>query len=85
MRYTLLVLGPDNRSTYSECWGATATSDGRPVATAARLADLAEPAGKLGHTNWAVRDGRRYITPEEFWQRPAVAAVVAAREEPANA
>jgi hypothetical protein len=31
MRYKLYVQGPDNNSTYAECWGSTATSPGRLV------------------------------------------------------
>jgi hypothetical protein len=77
MRYQLLAQGPDNRSTYAECWGSTATSDGRLVTAAARLADLVETADGMGHTNWLIRDShrRQWIPPEEFWRRPAVAAV----------
>jgi hypothetical protein len=78
MRYRLLQQGPDDRSTYAECWGSTATSDGRLVAEAKRLVDLVEPASKMGHSNWSVHDThlRVYVRPEEFWRRPSVAAFV---------
>jgi hypothetical protein len=83
MRYKLYVQGPDNNSTYAECWGSTATSPGRLVREASRLADLIEAADGLGHSNWSVRDGHRreWMSPEEFWARKAVAKATAAERE----
>ncbi len=77
MRYKLYALGPDNSGTYPECWGSQATSDGRLIAEASRLAELVEAADRLPHENWNVHDTRRCecLTPEEFWRRPTVAAL----------
>lgn len=65
MRLKLYKQGPDNCSTYPECWGSTATSPGRLVKEAARLVDLIEAADAMGHSNWVIRDHhrRRWIGP----------------------
>lgn len=77
MRLRLYKQGPDNRSTYPECWGSTATSPGRLVKEADKLTELIEDADRLGHSNWSVRDHhkRRWLSPQEFWKEPTVAAV----------
>jgi hypothetical protein len=77
MRYKLYEQGPDDKSTYAECWGSTATSDGRLVAESSRLSDLAEAANSMSHSNWLIRDSHKrvWINPREFWSRPAVKAM----------
>ena len=70
MRYKLYEQGPDNHSTYQDCWGATATSPGRLLAEGARLDDLAHAVPD--HENWSVRTGPgRYLTPTEYRRRRA--------------
>ncbi len=51
--FTLYKMGPDNRSTYPECWGA-GNGPGRKVAEALTLRELASAIEALGHDNWAV-------------------------------
>jgi hypothetical protein len=74
MRYTLYLCGPDNHSTYSECWGANASSLGRELAESGSLARLVSAAGAIRHENWLIRDHHRgnTISPGEFWKRPVV-------------
>lgn len=85
-RYTLHAQGPDNRSTYAECWGADRTSHGREIATATRLAHLIRHADGMGHENWIIRDAHRResISPREFWSRACVIAALAAAERRAS-
>lgn len=51
-RYTLYQTGPDNRSTYAECWGSTRTSRGRVVAESATLVGLMDAVDRFDHDNW---------------------------------
>ncbi len=86
MRYTLLELGPDERSTYPECWGAGATSDGREIAAADRLVELIPAVSAMPHDNWWLRGpkGRRVAgSRKEFRALPTVARELAwvTREE----
>lgn len=82
-RYTLFQTGPDNRSTYPECWGA-ATSPGREIASADKLADLAPLVERIGHDNWWIRGPRgRNVAGSraDFFALPSVRrAATAARE-----
>lgn len=57
-RYLLLELGPDDRSTYAECWGAHARSWGREIAAAHVLDDLRAAVDQIGHDN--IRVVRRH-------------------------
>ena len=54
-RYTLYQTGPDNRSTYAECWGQASTSRGREIASASTLIGLLDAADDMGHDNWWIR------------------------------
>jgi hypothetical protein len=61
-RYRLLEKGPDDKSTYSECWGSTATSNGREIASGEKLLDLLDAVDKMNHDNWSIYGpGNRYI------------------------
>jgi hypothetical protein len=68
--YVLYQQGPDNRSTYPECWGSTATSRGRVIATADTLAGLADAVRRLGHDNFTVYgpDGHICGRQSEYFQ-----------------
>jgi hypothetical protein len=59
--YILYQRGPDNRSTYPECWGSTATSRGRVIATADTLDGLAEAVQRLGHDNFSIWNLAGYV------------------------
>jgi hypothetical protein len=59
--YILYQRGPDNRSTYPECWGSTATSRGRVIATADTLDGLAEAVRRLGHDNFCIWNLAGYV------------------------
>jgi hypothetical protein len=74
-RFTLYQTGPDNRSTYAECWGQ-ATSPGRKVAEASTLLGLLAAVDGIGHDNWWVRGpgGRRIAHDRKsFYALPTVA------------
>ena len=76
MRYQLLKQGPDNLSTYAECFGPRPASRGRLVAEGGRLSDLIEAADEESHhSNWCVYDSHRdeEMTPSEYFARPAIA------------
>ncbi len=57
-RYTLFQTGPDDTSTYAECWGATGNSPGREIASADTLAGLIDAVDSLGHDNFWIRGVR---------------------------
>jgi hypothetical protein len=59
--YILYQRGPDNRSTYPECWGSTATSRGRVIATADTLDGLADAVRRLGHDNFCIWNPAGYV------------------------
>lgn len=85
-RYTLYETGPDNYSTYAECWGSTRTSRGREVASAGRLVDLLDAVDRMKHDNWSlIGPGGRFVTGSRkgYYRLPAVAKELAriAREE----
>lgn len=73
-RYRLLAQGPDNSSTYPECWGNQATSDGRLLRSAKKLALLAKTAKLLTHDNWCIQDTQTgiWISSRGFWRHPEV-------------
>jgi hypothetical protein len=81
MRYKLYQTGPDNHSTYAECWGSGAKSNGRLVAEADTLAGLIR-ATDMGHSNWTIRDTHRreWISPSEFRLRKCVCKAIPERE-----
>jgi hypothetical protein len=75
-RYALFETGPDNRSTYAECWGCQSTSPGRLVAESETLAGLLAAVDGMGHDNWWIRGpGGRNIASSrrEYYARPSVA------------
>lgn len=74
MKFQLYKQGPDNRSTYPECFG-NGSSDGRLVAEADTLAGLLDAANGLGHSNWSVKAGKKYYRPEEFFASRSVRKV----------
>jgi hypothetical protein len=78
-RYTLYCQGPDDSSTYSQCWGPNPRSRGVEHATADRLADLIAAADAMNHSSWTVRDSHARVTmqPHEFWARKAVQRAIA--------
>ena len=76
MRYTLYQTGPDNNSTYAECWGSTSTSRGREVASSSTLVGLMDAVDKLDHDNWSIYGpGARVIcgSRREYYGLPSVA------------
>lgn len=83
--YILYQTGPNNYSTYAECWG-TGTNRGRMVASAPTLVGLMDAVDQLNHDNWwicgpggrSIADSRR-----EYYALPSVAKELAriAREE----
>lgn len=76
MRYTLLECGPDNNSTYAECWGSTRTSPGREIASASTLVGLMDAVDALGHDNWSIRGpGGRHVagSRQDYYRLPSVA------------
>lgn len=72
-RFTVLTQGPDNNSTYAECWGAAATSRGQHYADVPSLRALVEAIHDLGHANYTVRDRLRHVTHNG----PALATIAA--------
>lgn len=56
-RYVLLEQGPDDRSTYAECWGSTRTSRGRLVAEASTLVGLLSFVDKMTHSRDLLVEG----------------------------
>ncbi len=74
--YRLLEQGPDNHSTWGECWGKNAESPGRLIRTSSTLFGLADAVEKMGHDNWTIYGpGGRYEagSRKEYWARPVVA------------
>jgi len=60
--YTLYETGPDNLSTYYECWGSTRTSLGRVLASSPKLIGLLDVVDRLQHDNWSIYGpGGRFI------------------------
>ena len=75
-RYTLYQTGPDDRSTYPECYGQTRTSRGREIASASTLIGLLDAVRQTNHDNWTIYGpggrvvcGRRH----EYYRLPSVA------------
>lgn len=60
--FTIFTQGPDNNSTYAECWGANSPSKGRHIADCDTVDEVIEAIHDLGHTNYTVRDRRRHET-----------------------
>ena len=82
MRYTLLQTGPDNASTYGECWGSRPTHGGRPIAAAHTLVGLLDHVDKLDHDNWWIRGpgGRmEACSRKEYYARPVVQKAIASQ------
>lgn len=78
--YTLYTQGPDNRSTYAECWGSTASSPGREVCTG--TADEVENAlHVLGHRNVVIRQHARRGMAARWLDDRAFRAVATKRGE----
>jgi hypothetical protein len=85
--FKLYQQGPDNRSTYAECFGPN-SGPGRKIAEASRLVGLIDAIEGIGHDNFAVYGpgGRCEAGGRcEFFTRPTVAAEVARRIKEANA
>lgn len=60
--YILYQTGPNNTSTYAECWGSTRTSRGRKVASAPTLVGLSPAVDKFDHDNWSIYGpGDRFV------------------------
>lgn len=84
-RYILYQTGPDNYSTYAECWGSTSTSRGRMVASASTLVglmDAVDQFDQLDHDNWWIcGPGGRSIagSRREYYALPSVARELARR------
>ncbi len=79
MTYTLYQLGPDDRSTYPECWGSHAASPGHKIAEAKTLAALVDAVSALSHDNWSLRGpGDKSIASSraEFFDLPRVKNVL---------
>jgi hypothetical protein len=79
-RYTLYQTGPDNSSTYAECWGSTRTSRGRVVASASTLVGLMDAVDQFDHDNWSIYGpGARYIcgSRRHYYALPSVAKELA--------
>lgn len=79
-RYTLYQTGPDNRSTYAECWGSGSTSDGRKVAESNTLAGLIDAVSAMDHDNWWIRGpGGKNVagSRKKFFALPSVAKAMA--------
>jgi len=81
MRYKLYATGPDNHSTYADCFGPQG-GPGRLIAEASKLAYLIPSADGMGHRNWHIRDAHRreWISSERFWLRGCVRAAKPKRE-----
>jgi len=76
MTYTLYETGPDNRSTYAECWGRERTSPGRVLARGDSVADLLGAVDRLEHDSWWVADAAgKYVAGSraEYYALPAIA------------
>ena len=69
--YSLFAQGPDNHSTYAECWGSTAASPGRLIVTGTAT-EISAALEEIGHKNVANRLNRRkgvqsrWLTVEDF-------------------
>jgi len=61
-RYRILEQGPDNNSTYAECWGGNPASDGSFVADCDTFDEVREVIHELGHQNYTIRDRRQHRT-----------------------
>lgn len=59
--FRLLAQGPDDNSTYSECFGSTATSDGRLIGSFHYLKTAIEQAMKIGHNNFVIMRGKKIV------------------------
>ena len=83
-RYILYQTGPDNYSTYAECWGSTGNR-GRMVASASTLVGLMDAVDQFDHDNWWIccPGGRSINSRREYYALPSVAKELAriAREE----
>ncbi len=81
--YTLFQTGPDNRSTYPECWGSTSTSPGRQLAVSSTLAGLIDAVSAIEHDNFWVRGpGGKNVagSRKDFFALPSVAKCLAEKE-----
>ena len=79
-RYTLYQTGPDNSSTYAECWGSERASLGREVASAPTIVGLMDAVDRLSHDNWFIRGpGARCVcgSRRDYYALPAVAKELA--------
>lgn len=79
MAYELFETGPDNRSTYADCWGSQRTSPGRLLGKEKQLSALVELVNGLSHDNWWIRGpGGRCVASgrKEFFDLPAVKNVM---------
>jgi hypothetical protein len=81
MRYKLYATGPDNHSTFADCFGPNG-GPGRLIAEAAKLAYLVPAADSIGHRNWHIRDAHRreWISPADFQERKCVQAAKPPRD-----
>lgn len=62
-RFTIIEQGPDDYSTYAECWGSPANRKrGKLVADCDNFDDVVEVIHDLGHTNYTIRDRHRHVT-----------------------
>lgn len=80
MKYTLFQTGPDDSSTYAECWGSNSSSPGRHVASASDLLGLMDAVDGMDHDNWWIRGpGGRNVanTRREYYALPTVAKALA--------
>jgi len=85
--FRLYEQGPDNFSTYAECFGRDG-GPGRLIATGERLVDLIDTVQSMAHDNLAVYGpgGRcEAMGSRAFFARPTVAAEQRRREAKARA
>ena len=78
MRYVLRIQGPDNSSTYPECWGSQPR--GREVARSDRLVDLIDAVSDLGHDTVCLANRLIAQDREEFFALPAVKKAIKQKE-----
>ncbi len=81
--FILYELGPDNHSTYQECWGTEATSPGRVIDQSFMLIGLVRAVKGLDHDNWWIRGplGETIATSRaEYFALPEVQQHVEATE-----
>ena len=77
--YVLFSLGPDDYSTYDECWGALATSDGVEIKRSSDLRGLLRYVDDFTHDNFWVRGpGRRHVagSRKEFHSLPTIRRIL---------